>query len=404
MVMEHVPGDDLGRLMASGELPPRELLEILAQVCDGLAFAHQRGVLHRAINPANIRLTRFAGRLTAKILDFGIPRLAGSDPAAGALPGSLGYLAPECVQSGKPDARSDLFAVGAILYEALAGYPPFGGETTATVLHRIVNEEPAPLDPERLAGISPAIAGVAARALAKDPTARYPGAEALAEALRAARDPWWNPAEDKAVKDANTRLLPMPEKARKPAQGPEAPASHTWLYLGVAAVTAALVAGGGWLWLRHRRHRPAPVVIQPVAPPPVAPPVQPPPEPPATDPATAETAPAEPPKTEPAPPPAKGGSYATLDQADRALDTDPKGALAFLDALVKRQPENERAVALRIAALYEAGDYRGCSLAIRESRQAGHELWPMALRHPRLRKALEQEKTTPHLSRRKEAQ
>jgi len=139
-------------------------------------------------------------------------------------------------------------------------------------------------------------------------------------------------------------------------------------------------------------------VPAPPAAPPIQPPIQPPPEAPAADPAKAEPSPAEP------APPARGGTYATLDQADRALDTDPKGALAFLDALVKREPENERAVALRIAALYEAADYRGCSLAIRESRQAGHVLWPMALKHPRLRKALEQEKTTPHLSRRKEAQ
>jgi hypothetical protein len=110
---------------------------------------------------------------------------------------------------------------------------------------------------------------------------------------------------------------------------------------------------------------------------------------------------AEPPRPEP---PAKSGGYATLDQAARALDTDPKGALAFLDTLVRQEPENERAIALRIAALYDAADYRGCAIAIRESRQAGHLLWPMALKYPRLRKVLEREKADPRLPRRKAVQ
>lgn len=416
MVMEYVPGDDLGKLLASRELPHREMLELLAQVCDGLAFAHQRGVLHRDVKPTNIRVTRVSGRLAAKILDFGIARLAGSDlTATGALLGTFGYMAPEYIQSGKPDARADLFAVGVILYEALAGFPPFGGESTATVLHRIVNEDPAPLDLAQLTGISPAIQGVTARALAKDPAARFPSAEALAEALRAARDPWWDPASEKAATVSNSRHFEMPERGKKPAPHADAPPSRAWLYLGTAVVMAALTSGGGWLWLRRHR-RPAPVV-QPVAQPPVAqpsvapPPVvqappqaeEPKPEPPKPEPPKPEPAkPAPPPvKAEPRPEPARAGAYATLDQAARALDTDPKGSLAFLDKLVKQEPDNERAIALRIAALYEAADYRGCAIAIRESRLAGHLLWPMALKYPRLRKALEQERADPRLPRRK---
>ncbi|BDU74437.1 serine/threonine-protein kinase [Mesoterricola silvestris] len=419
MVMEYVPGDDLGRLLASRELSHREMLELLAQVCDGLGFAHQRGVLHRDIKPTNIRITRVSGRLAAKVLDFGIARLAGSDlTATGALLGTFGYMAPEYIQSGKPDARADLFAVGVILYETLAGFPPFGGESTATVLHRIVNEEPAPLDPDQLTGISPAIQGVVARALAKDPAARYPSAEALAEALRAARDPWWDPASDKGATRSD-RLLDLPQRGRKPAPRAEGAPSHAWIYLAVAAVMAVLTAGAGWLWIRHRRHRPVPappVAVQPAAQPVVAPapPVEAPkPEPPAPEPAKAEPSRPTPapqavkaePKAAPEPAaPARAGAYATLDQAARALDTDPKGALAFLENAVKEDPTNERAIALRIAALYDAGDYRGCSLAIRGARETGHPLWPMALKYPRLRKALEQERITPRLLRRRQAQ
>ena len=137
LAMEFVPGMDLEAMLRDRVLAPVEALEVLAQVCDGLAYAHQKGVLHRDIKPSNIRVSREGECLRAKVMDFGIARVAGSDmTGTGTLLGTFGYMAPEYIRTGVPDPRSDLFAVGVILYEALAGRRPFDGDTTATVLYR----------------------------------------------------------------------------------------------------------------------------------------------------------------------------------------------------------------------------------------------------------------------------
>lgn len=402
MAMEVLPGQDLAGLLRSGEVDRRGMLEILAQVCDGLAYAHQRGVLHRDIKPSNVRVTRFGNRHNAKILDFGIAHLAGSDlTATGTLVGTFGYLAPEAVQGGKVDHRADIFAVGVMLYEALAGELPFAGETAATVLHRIVNEDPAPLDAEALAGISPHARRIVAKALAKSPAARYPTAEAMAADLRAARDPEWKggDAREISVRTTRTLLLPAPSKA------PAGQRKSGWR-IALVLVLAAALAAGAWAWRRHARAvkargaAPAAAVPPPAAIP--QPPVQPPPQ---AEPAPAEASQAaptpEPPKPQPAPPP-PGARYRSLDEAAAAMDADPKGTLAFLEERVKEQPNNEQAIALRIAALYATGDYRGSGIAMMQARQSGHALWPMALKVPQLRKVFEQERQTPRLPRRRQ--
>jgi len=385
MAMEYVPGDDLARLIAAGELPSPQMLELLAQVCDGLACAHGRGILHRDLKPTNIRIARIGGRLVAKVLDFGIARLTGGDPARSHNRlGTYGYMAPEYLQSGKPDARADLFAVGVILYEALAGARPFGDGPAATVLSRILTEEPPPLDPARLAGISPAIQKVVTRALAKNPVDRYPNAEALAVDLRAARDPQWEPGQNKA-ESARSALLAF----RPPSAGPAPTEStgHPGRNLALGALLVALLGAGGaagWRLYRHRRQPappPPPVVVQP-APAPAPVPVAPPPPP-------------------PEPEVAKG--ITSLEQAEAALPADPQGALAYLEPLVEKEPDNEPALALRIAARYAAGDYRGAARAMAEARAAAHPIWPMALKCPPLRKMLEQERAEPRLPKRKAA-
>jgi len=376
LAMELVPGDDLARLLETRELPPREMLELLAQVCDGLAYAHQRGILHRDLKPSNIRVTRIAGKRVAKVLDFGIARLAEGGPG-GTRPGAFGYQAPECLQSGKTDPRADLFAVGVILYEALAGCLPFGGESSAAVLQRILNEEPAPLDMAPLASISPAIREVLARALARTPGGRHPSAEALAADLRAARDPSWERGVDKEASVRSNLTFDLPGRAAKPPSGASGKA---WLLLAIPVALAA--AGAGAFAFRHR-HRAAPPAAQPA--PVIVTPAPPPPPPP------------EEPKPEAAP---KAG-FTSMDEADAALKSDPQGALAYLDKVAAAEPDNERALALRIVALYYAGDYRGCSKAMREAKASGHPIWPLALKHPSLRAMLEEERDNPRLPRKK---
>jgi len=427
MAMEHLPGQDLAALFRSGEVDRRGILELLAQVCDGLAYAHQRGVLHRDIKPSNVRVTRFGSRLNAKVLDFGIARITGSElTSTGTLLGTFAYLAPECVQGGKPDHRADIFAVGVMLYEALAGERPFGGDSTATVLHHIVNEEPAPLDGEVLAGISPHVRRILARSLAKSPAARYATADAMAADLRAARDPEWKGGDTREISVRTSRPLMRPVPVGAPPRK-----GRLALVLLALLVVAGAVAAGAWAWRRHLRSVKARLAAQAAATPPPAPiqqpPVQPPPqaEPPQEQPwqaAPSQAAPmqaapsqAAPSQAAPRPaapqveapkpqaaPPAAGARYRSLDEAAAAMDADPKGTLAFLEERVKEQPNNEQAIALRIAALYAAGDYRGSGIAMMQARQSGHALWPMALKVPQLRKVFEQERQTPRLPRRRQ--
>ncbi len=182
IAMEMLPGVDLEALVRSGEeMLLAERLEIVIQVSRGLAFAHEHGIVHRDVKPSNIRLLDDG---TVKIMDFGIAKLGGTQlTKAGMMVGTVHYMSPEQVR-GKPlDGRSDVFSLGVILYELLAGRRPFKGEGATDVLFKIVNDDPAPLDPEPLGGVSPRLQEVVNRALAKNPDERYPTAAALAEDL-----------------------------------------------------------------------------------------------------------------------------------------------------------------------------------------------------------------------------
>jgi hypothetical protein len=184
IAMEMLPGADLEAVLRSGEdIPLTEKLDVVAQVCRGLAYAHERGIVHRDIKPSNVRLLEDG---TAKIMDFGIAKREGIHlTKTGMMVGTVHYMSPEQVR-GKPlDGRSDVFSVGVILYELLAGERPFRGEGATQVLYKIVNEEPPPPDLTALGDFAPRLQEILQRALAKDPDARYPGAAALGDDLAA---------------------------------------------------------------------------------------------------------------------------------------------------------------------------------------------------------------------------
>lgn len=184
IAMEMLPGADLETLLRSGEeIPLTEKLDVIAQVCRGLAYAHERGIVHRDIKPSNVRLLEDG---TAKIMDFGIAKLGGTHlTKTGMMVGTVHYMSPEQVR-GKPlDGRSDVFSAGVMLYELVAGERPFRGEGATQVLYKIVNEEPPPPALAALGGLGPKLQSILSRALAKDPDARYPGAKALADELAA---------------------------------------------------------------------------------------------------------------------------------------------------------------------------------------------------------------------------
>ncbi len=215
LAMEHVKGEDLGALLREGSLSAHEVVEVLAQVCDGLAVAHRHHILHRDIKPSNIKVVWDGATLQAKILDFGVAKHINSDTTdEGTVFGTVNYMAPEYLQSGRPDARSDLFAVGVVLYEALTGSPPFDGPSPGAIIYRLLHETPQMLPKEILEGLSQDLQGVLNRTLAKDPGNRFQTAEELARALRGTLDPNWHFDKEQA-----TVALRIPRKAAVPSPG-----------------------------------------------------------------------------------------------------------------------------------------------------------------------------------------
>ncbi len=182
IAMELLPGADLEGLIRSGEpMPLREKLEVVVQVLRGLHYAHEHGIVHRDIKPSNIRLLDDG---TAKIMDFGIAKLGGTNlTKSGFMVGTVNYMSPEQIRAQELDGRSDVFSVGVILYELLAGQRPFAGEAATDVLYRIAHTEPPPLSAEALGGLGETLQAIVARALCKDPAQRFSSAAAMADSL-----------------------------------------------------------------------------------------------------------------------------------------------------------------------------------------------------------------------------
>lgn len=188
LAMEYVDGGTLTeRIRKEHQLPARDAVTILAQVCDGVSAAHAAGVLHRDIKPSNILL---ASDGTAKVADFGLAKLmleeADSMTESGAMVGTPSYMAPEQVVNGPSKAcvQSDVYGLGATLYHALAGFPPFdAGSPMATAL-RVRSESPAELA-QHIPGICPILDAIVSRAMARNIEDRYDSAVSLAQDLRA---------------------------------------------------------------------------------------------------------------------------------------------------------------------------------------------------------------------------
>ena len=187
LVCELLEGSTLRELLERGALAVRRALAIASQLAAGLAAAHERGIVHRDLKPENVFISRDDH---AKILDFGLAKTMPTklvDPhgatlgatAPGTVMGSVGYMAPEQLQGEVADARSDLFALGAILYEALSGRAAFPGKNAIEVGYATLRDEPAELP----ASVPPAVARLVARCLEKMPDRRFQSARDLGFAL-----------------------------------------------------------------------------------------------------------------------------------------------------------------------------------------------------------------------------
>jgi eukaryotic-like serine/threonine-protein kinase len=179
LAMEYLEGQDLQHRLARPErMSLARKVELAIEICEGLEFAHARGVVHRDIKPANIFITDNG---TAKILDFGLARLMTSELTnSKVMMGTINYMAPEQVRGERADQRSDIFALGVVLYELLGGRKAFEGESVAATLYKIVQEDPQPLltiDPS----LPPDLVAIVDRALAKPRDERY---QQISEMLR----------------------------------------------------------------------------------------------------------------------------------------------------------------------------------------------------------------------------
>jgi serine/threonine-protein kinase len=205
LVMEHLAGETLVERLRKGPLPVAQALDISAQIAEALDAAHKHGIVHRDLKPGNVMLTAAgsgrSGAVSAKLLDFGLAKLTGHGerPALvagataptmtapiterGTILGTLQYMAPEQLEGRDADARTDLWALGAILYEMVTGRRAFEGDSQVSLIGNIMNAEPAglttlqPLTP-------PALERVVKKCLAKSPDDRWDGAHDVADELR----------------------------------------------------------------------------------------------------------------------------------------------------------------------------------------------------------------------------
>jgi len=188
MVMELLRGNDLAEILAArGKLPHPEAVGYLLEACAGMVEAHRAGIVHRDLKPSNLFVDRQGARPLLKILDFGISKVtddaSASMTATTTVFGTPLYMSPEQVRSTKNvDARADIWSLGVVLYELLAGEPPFQAPSAPAIIAAIIADRPTPIA-ERRPDLPAGLADALMRALEKDPAARYPDVQAFAAAL-----------------------------------------------------------------------------------------------------------------------------------------------------------------------------------------------------------------------------
>ena len=237
IVMQYVDGPSLQAMIDSGKsFSPREIIDMLKPVSDALDFAHQGGIVHRDIKPANILIDKSGQPFLA---DFGVARIETSTlTMVGTTVGTLSYMSPEQVKGQTVDKRSDIFALGVLLYELLSGKKPFGGDNMSTIVYRIVNEEP-----QRLTEINKELHGsyesIVRKALAKNPEDRYQSCREMIADLE-------NPGR---MAEATLAYEFGQETGKEPKK------RKMGLALAGAAVLIAVIAGGAYLLFSGRQEK-----------------------------------------------------------------------------------------------------------------------------------------------------
>ena len=190
IAMEYVQGRNLAEILKTNkQLTPKQAAEIASEVAAALGFAHEAGLAHRDIKPANVMI---GSNGQVKVADFGIARAMNSATEsnltqAGSVMGTASYFSPEQAQGAQPDPRSDLYSLGIVMYEMVAGRPPFTGENPVSIAYKQVHDKPQPLN-QLVEGVPRPFEAIIAKLLAKDPKLRYPSAHALRDDLRRFRN------------------------------------------------------------------------------------------------------------------------------------------------------------------------------------------------------------------------
>ena len=222
LVLEYCEGVTLAQRLDRGALPLDQVLQYGIEIADALSRAHRAGIVHRDLKPSNIMLTKSG----VKLLDFGLakqmPRekTAQTDSFEGQLTGTLGYIAPEVLGGSEADARSDIFALGAVLYEMLTGKAAFPGTSAPSVMAAILEREPEPL-PQT----PPLLEHVIRKSLTKNPDERWESAHDIAEELR------W-------IRDRGSQSAFQPKRSLR--------------YAAAMAIAVLFLAAAMMLWLRRR--------------------------------------------------------------------------------------------------------------------------------------------------------
>jgi len=265
IVMERLEGETLGaRIKRRGALPPDEIVPLVCEVLDALGAAHEKRIVHRDLKPENIFLTERPVK-QAKILDFGISKFAGTEDVSltrtGTVMGSPLYMSPEQARGAKDISHAtDLYSVGAILYEALSGQPPYNGATYNEVIANVLMEKHRSLidiKPDISADVSMVVDAL----LAKDPTERPADAAAAKLALRRAVSPGATDIDVPTVQEVSAPLSPgagakptharasiPPEAATRPAPDPPVEVQRTQrraavMIVGIGVAVVAVAAG-----------------------------------------------------------------------------------------------------------------------------------------------------------------
>jgi serine/threonine protein kinase len=250
IVMEFIEGRTLADFMSGGgRFAAIHAVEVAEKICDALAFAHAAGVIHRDIKPANVMVTR---KGEVKVMDFGIARIVAGPqtaPQTSAVLGTAAYISPEQAQGQPVDGRSDIYSLGAVLYEMLAGRPPFTGDSPVAVAYKQVNEAPT-LPSVSNADVSPLLDAVLMRALAKNPANRYQTAEEFRADLERARlGQEVHATPLMPAGDAATQLINRPQQTSilPPQEPPPGSGRRVWLGVLIGILAVAVLAGAGYL-------------------------------------------------------------------------------------------------------------------------------------------------------------